>query len=82
MAEKLIPVLQMDDIEALKAARKHLEENGYRADVSSFSDIPEIELQDWMMPENGGYMFYIEESKYEAAMNMLEDFFGYTPDEE
>lgn len=82
MEEKLIPVLQMDDIKALDAAREHLEENGYRADVSPFSDIPEGELQDWMAPDNGDYVFYVEESKYEAAMNMLGDFFGYTPDEE
>ncbi len=82
VAEKLIPVLQMDDKEALEAAGKHLEENGYRVDVGPFSDIPEGELQDWMTPENGGYIFYLEESEYEAAMNMLGDFFGYTPDED
>ena len=82
MEEKLIAVLQMDDIEALKAARKHLEENGYRTDISPFSDLPEDELQEWMTPENGGYVFYLEESKYETAMNMLGDFFGYTPDED
>ena len=34
MAEKMIPVLQMDDIEALKAAMKHLEENGYNDETS------------------------------------------------
>ena len=82
MAEKLIPVLQMDDIEALNAAKKHLEENGYRAAVGPFSDLSDAELQDWMTPENGGYMFYLEESKYEPAMNMLGDFFGYSPDED
>lgn len=82
MEEKLIPVLQMDDLGAIEAAREHLEENGYRADVRLLSDLPESELQDWMTPENGDYMFYIEESKFETAMNMLGDFFGYTPDEE
>ncbi|MCK5117812.1 MAG: hypothetical protein KAR44_14550 [Candidatus Aegiribacteria sp.] len=82
MEEKLIPVLQMDDIKALEAARKHLEENGFKADIGSFSDLPEGDLQDWMIPENGGWMFYLEEAKYEAAMNMLGDFFGYTADGE
>ena len=82
MKEGLIPVLQLDDIEALKAARKHLEENGYEVDVGSFSDLPQSEWQDWMTPENGGFIFYLEESNYEAAMTMLGDFFGYTPDDD
>lgn len=81
MPEKLIPVLQMNDIEALKAAREHLEENGYMADTGPFSDIQEGELQDWMTPENGDYLLYLEESEYEAAMNILGDFFGFTPNE-
>jgi len=80
--EKLIPVLQMDDIKALEAAREHLEDNGFMADVRPFSDLPESGLQDWMTPENGGYLFFLEESKYEDAMNMLGDFFGYTPDDD
>jgi len=79
--EKLIPVLQMDDIEALKAAMKHLEENGFRTDIGSFSDLSDDELRDWMIHENGGYIFFVEESQYEAAMNILGDYFGFTEED-
>jgi len=82
MTEGLIPVLQMDDRAALDAAMEHLSEQGYKAEVGSFSDLTKVEHQDWMTPENGGFIFYLEESKYEAAMTMLDDFFGYVPDEE
>ena len=82
MEEKLIPVLQMEDKKVLEADGKHIEENGYRVDIGPFTDLQEDELQEWMTAENGGYVFYLEESKYEAAMNMLGDCFGYTPDEE
>ena len=80
MTDGLVPVLQMDDLVALKAAGKHLEENGFRMEIGPFSDLPESELQDWMTPENGGFIFYLEESKYQDAMTMLGDFFGYTED--
>ena len=75
---ELIPVLQLDDLEALKAAQKHLEGNGYRTRVGQFSELPIDLHQDWMIPENGGYMFYLEKDKYQPAMTMLGEFFGYT----
>ncbi len=73
----LIAVLQMDDLDALKSAKKHLEDNGYKAEVGSFSELPEAEHQDWMTPANGGYIFYLEKGKYQVAMEMLGKFFGY-----
>ncbi len=78
--EKLIPVLQMDDIGALEAARKHLENEGFLADVRPFRDLAEGGLQEWMTAENGGYLFYLEEAKYDDAMKLLGDFFGYDGD--
>jgi hypothetical protein len=74
----LIPVLQLDDLEALKAARKHLEANGYKTRVGPFDELPEAERQDWMTPANGGHLFYLEQAKYEPAMTMLGKFFGCT----
>ncbi|MEA3265623.1 MAG: hypothetical protein U9P42_01590 [Candidatus Fermentibacteria bacterium] len=74
----LIAVLQMDDLEALNSAKRHLEENGYHAEVGPFAELPVSDRQDWMTPENGGYIFYLEKEKYQAAMKMLGTFFGYT----
>ncbi len=73
----LIAVLQMDDKEALNAAKEHLESNGYRARVGLFSDLDKSEYQDWMTPENEGYIFYLEKEKYQSAMEMLGTFLGY-----
>lgn len=82
MKNELMPVLQMDDIEALEAAAAHLEENGFKALVRSFSEMAEEDTDEWMTPENGGYLLYIEASEYEDAMTLLGDFFGYVPDED
>ena len=77
-----MPVLQMDDIEALEAAAVHLEENGFKAVVGAFGELAEKDIDDWMTPENGGYLFYIEASVYEDAMTLFGDFFGYVPEED
>ena len=74
----LIPVLQMDDLDAMNSAKKHLEENGYLTKVGPFSELPASERKDWMTPANGGYIFYLEKDKYQKAMELLGTFFGYT----
>jgi len=74
----LIAVLQMDDLEALNSAKKHLEENGFKAAIGPFAELSGDDRQDWMTPENGGYIFYLEKEKYQEAMEMLGTFFGYT----
>ena len=73
----LIAVLQMDDNEALNAAKEHLESNGFKAEVGPFSNLDKSEYLDWMTPESGGYIFYLEKEKYQPAMEMLGNFFGY-----
>ncbi|MCK5131417.1 MAG: hypothetical protein KAR40_04620 [Candidatus Sabulitectum sp.] len=78
----LMAVLQVDDLDVLNSAKKHLEENGYKAEVGPFAELPESEHQDWMTPANGGYIFYLEKEKYQPAMEMLVTFFGYTGDSE
>jgi hypothetical protein len=79
--EGLIPVLQMDQLDALEAAREHLEEKGFRTWIEPFSEMStDLIDEDWMIPENGGYIFYLEEDKFEEAMTILGDFFGYEPE--
>lgn len=72
----LMPVLQLEDLDALKAAREHLAQNGYRTQVGPFAELPEAEWQDWMTPSNGGYLLYLERAHYAPAMDMLGKFFG------
>jgi hypothetical protein len=72
---ELIPVLQLEDLEALRAAQEHLEKADYVVKVIPFSDLPQSERQDWMTPANDGYLFYLEKAKYEPAMQMLGEFF-------
>ncbi len=74
----LIPVLQLEDREALQAAQNHLGAHGYRTRVGPFDELPEDEREDWMTPANGGYLFYLEREKYEPAMTLLGEVFGYT----
>ena len=73
----LIPVLQMDDREALEGAREHMGGLGYRARISPFEDLPDSMHQDWMTPTNGGFLFYLEKERLEPAMELLGRFFGY-----
>ncbi|MCD4706877.1 MAG: hypothetical protein K8S62_03980 [Candidatus Sabulitectum sp.] len=75
---ELIPVLQMDDLDALNSAKKHLEENGFAAEVRLFSELPSSEHPDWIIPANGGYIFYLEKDRYREAMEMLGTYFGYS----
>jgi hypothetical protein len=75
---ELIPVLQLTDLEALKAAQVHLAKDGYVTKVGPFSELPKSQYEDWMTPANGGYLFYLEKAKYKPAMNMLGKFFGCT----
>lgn len=74
----LIAVLQMDDLESLNSAKKHLEEKGYAAEVGPFSELPVSDYQDWMTPKNGGFIFYVEKDKYQQVMETLGTFFGYS----
>jgi hypothetical protein len=74
---ELTPVLQLNDLEALKAAQKHLGKHGYRTRVGPFSELPSDAHQDWMTPASGGYLFYLEKATYKPAMTMLGKFFGY-----
>ena len=74
----LIPVLQLGDLDALKAAKAHLGEEGYQTKIESFAALPETEHQEWMTAGAGGYLFYLEESNYKPAMDMLGKFFGCT----
>jgi hypothetical protein len=80
MAEtpELIPVLQLADLEALRAAQVHLAKDGYVTNVGPFSELPKSQYQDWMTPANGGYLFYLEKAKYKPAMDVLGKFFGCT----
>jgi hypothetical protein len=75
---ELIPVLQLADLAALKAAQEHLGQHGYVTRVTPFSDCLPAEHQDWMRPADGGYLFYLEKAKYQPAMEMLGKFFGCT----
>jgi hypothetical protein len=75
---ELIPVLQLADLEALKAAQVHLAKAGYVTNVGPFSELPKSQYEDWMTPANGGYLFYLEKARYKPAMDMLGNFFGCT----
>ena len=78
--KELIPVLQLEDPEALEAAAKHLNEKGYETRVGLFAELAEEDIADWMNPSAGGWLFYLEKERYEPAMELLGDFFGYTED--
>ena len=76
---KMVPVLQLDDLAALQAASKHLDELGFRSDVGPFGDLPAEQHAPWMTPANGGYLFYLDPNdRYEEAMSALGRFFGCT----
>jgi hypothetical protein len=77
-AEDLVPALQLSDLDALKAAQAHLEEHGYRTRVGPFDELPEDRRESWMNPADGGYLFYLEQSRWDAAMTLLGRFFGCT----
>ncbi|MBN2587373.1 MAG: hypothetical protein JXA64_07320 [Candidatus Fermentibacteraceae bacterium] len=72
----MVPVLQMADLDALEDAQEYLGRNGYRTKVTPFEDLPESEYQDWMIPEDSGYLLWLESSEYEPAMDILSEFFG------
>ena len=78
----MIPVLQLDDLNSLEEAQDYMGRHGYRTSITSFEDLPESEYLDWMEPDDGGYLLWIEASEYEAAMDLLGSFFGYTEDVE
>lgn len=81
-SSNMIPVLQLSDLDALEEAQEYLGRHGYRTKVTPFEDLPESAQLDWMMPEDGGYLIWVDASEYEAAMDMLNDFFGYSEDTE
>ncbi|MCK5841439.1 MAG: hypothetical protein KAH31_04685 [Candidatus Sabulitectum sp.] len=60
----LIAVLQMDDLESLNSAVKHMEEKGLKAEVGKFTDLPKSQIQNWVTPKNGSFILYVEEEKY------------------
>ena len=72
----MVPVLQMADLDALEDAQEYLARHGYRSKVTPFDDLPESDYQDWMIPEDSGYLLWLESSEYEPAMDMLNEFFG------
>lgn len=74
----LVPVLQLGDRAALEAAREHLGREGFVTRVGPFEELPDAQRQDWMVPANGGFLFYLEKDRYEAAMPLLGRFFGCT----
>ena len=74
----LIPVLQLSDLDALKAAQVHLGKEGYQSKVEPFNDLSQADCEDWMTAENGGYLFYLKRSEYTPAMDLLGKFFGCT----
>ena len=62
-SQGLIPVLQLGDLQALKATRVRLSRLGYVARVGPFSELSQAQYQDWMTPANGGYLFYLEQPR-------------------
>ena len=74
----LIAVLQMDDLESLNSAVKHMEEKGLKAEVGKFADLPKSQIQSWMTPKNGGFILHVEEEKCKQSMEILGVFFGYS----
>lgn len=77
---EMVPVIQLGDLAALRAAQEHLGTHGYKTKVGPFSELSEAEYQDWMIPERDGYLFYLEKASYQSAMEILGEFFGYTGD--
>ena len=78
MGENLIPVLQLGDENALEEASTYLQDQGYVSKITPFDALPESDRQDWMIPSNGGWLFYLDASEYDKAMPLLGSFFGCT----
>lgn len=67
----LIAVLQMDDLESLNSAVKLLKENGLKAEVGKYADLPQSQIQNWMTSKNGSFILYVEEEKQSQSMDIL-----------
>ena len=78
--DDMMPVLQQDDLDSLEAAKDHLENHGFRTMITPFQDLPESERLDWMIPEEGGYLLWVDGTDYEQAMDLLGRFYGYSED--
>jgi hypothetical protein len=74
---RMIPALQVQDLEQLEAASKDLETHGFSSRVVPFGELAEDDHLDWMTPTEGGYLLFVEEARFAQAMERLGDFFGY-----
>ncbi len=76
-SQDLVPVLQLENLAALEAARDFLTRKGYQCRVGPFHELPPDQQLRWMKPVRGGYLLYLEQTdRYKSGMELLEEFFG------
>jgi hypothetical protein len=73
---KMVPALQLSELDVLNSAVSHLENNGFKAETALFKELKSSARKSWMDAENGDYILFIEEKAFQKAMESLEAIFG------
>jgi len=74
---EFVPVIQMDDFEALVSAREHLLIKGYPSGIKKYAKTVKSELPRWMKRADGEFVLFVQKAKFEEAMEILGSYFGY-----
>ncbi|GEM_PF-3016556 len=73
---KMVPALQLDELDVLNSARNHLEKNGFASETVLFKELKSSGRKNWMDPGNGDYILFVEEKAFQEVMESLVAFFG------
>ena len=76
----LAPVLQFTDEALITLSGKAMDELGISWVSVSLDDPGNMEIPDWIDSSQGGWVLFIEESRFEEGMERLGDLMGYSPD--
>lgn len=73
---KMVPALQLSELDILNSARSHLDKNGFTSETVLFKELKSSGRKNWMDPDNGDYILFVEEKAFQKAMQSLEEYFG------
>jgi hypothetical protein len=77
---RLTPALQFTDEDLVSLSAKAMDEMGISWSSVSLDDPGDADVPDWIDRSLGGWVFYVEESRFEEGMSRLGELMGYSPD--
>jgi hypothetical protein len=76
---KMLAALQLMDERLLLDAMDALERSGIPCGSEEVNLLRAEHLPEWVQPGSGGWLLFVEEDRYEEAMEFLGDLMGYEP---